>query len=111
MLFGNTLHIGHKGLETLSVWNVPTAVPPLEVVRSTVNIVGQRCVRVDFHDAVSNMSLFGEERSIDLRGRFLRFLNPDPIALQDSIRPVQEANSVGHVRCALPRHLVLAKTT
>ena len=52
MLFGNTLHIGHKGLETLSVWNVPTAVPPLEVVRSAVNIVGQRCVRVDFHDAV-----------------------------------------------------------
>ena len=52
MLFCDSYHVIYKGLESLLVWLVPSAIPPLEVMNSTINVVRKSRVWVDFHDAV-----------------------------------------------------------
>ena len=52
VLFCNAYHVVHKGLKSLVVWLVPPAIPPLEMMHSTVNVVREGWVGVDFHNAV-----------------------------------------------------------
>ena len=52
VLMSDALHVLDEGLKSLFVGPMATAVPPLEVVRSSSNRVRDRRVGVYLHDAV-----------------------------------------------------------
>ena len=52
VLSGDFFHVVNEGLEAVCVRLVATAVPPLEVVHSPIDVVGDGLVWVDLHDAV-----------------------------------------------------------
>ena len=52
VLFCDAHHVVHEGLEPLLVGLVPPAIPPLEMMNSTVDVVREGRVRIGFHDAV-----------------------------------------------------------
>jgi len=52
VLSSDFFHVVDEGLEAVGVGLVAPAVPPLEVVHSPINVVGDGLVWVDLHDAV-----------------------------------------------------------
>ena len=98
VFFGDLFHVINEGLEPFSVGLMAPAVPPLEVVHPSIDVVGDGFVRVDFHDAIQEqVSAQGRERPMAVGPR-CGLVNQRELGCRAPCAWGGEFNAVKHVQ-------------